>query len=142
MTLKEAWTYQLDWLAIMRILGLEAISDIPEFKKEKAIKKMSKQYGDELLNSLTPHELDELMANELRDIMKKELIIIEKVKEKQERDLRNKIAPFNKAGVIGLDMDPEDFMKFFNKTMRRGDDDEDNDDDGDRNDDDKNGYYI
>lgn len=141
MTLKEPWTYQLDWLTIMRILGLETINDIPEYKKEKAIRKMSKQYGDELLNSLTPHELDELMANELRDIMKKELIIIEKVKEKRERDLRSKIAPFKKAGVIGIDMDPEDFMKFFNKTMRRGDDDDD-DDDVERNDEDKNGYYI
>ena len=32
------WTVKLDWLNILSMLNLERISDIPEFKKEKAIK--------------------------------------------------------------------------------------------------------
>ncbi|MFW9952604.1 MAG: hypothetical protein ACFFKA_20985 [Candidatus Thorarchaeota archaeon] len=142
MATKEAWTLQLDWLNIVRILELESITEIPEYKKEKALKKLSKQYGTDLLNSFAPDELDELVANELREGMKKELIILQKAKEKQERDLQNKLAPFKKSGIIGIDMDPDDFMKFFKNAMRRGDDDDDKDDDLDRSDDDRNGYYI
>jgi hypothetical protein len=140
---KDAWIYQLDWLNIVRILDLESLIEIPEYKKEKAIKKISKQYGTDLLNSLNPHELDELVANELKELMKKELIILEKAKEKRERDLQSKFAPFKKAGIVGINIDPEDFSpEDFMRLMRRRDEDDDNDDDVDRNDDDKNAYYI
>ncbi len=144
---KEPWTYQLDWLNIISILGLDSIKQIPEFKKEKALKKISKQYGNNLLDAFTPNELDELVANELKDIMKKELIILEKRQEKLEKEIQNKAAPFKK-GIIGIDLsemndiDPDDIIKFFNKAMRGGEDDDDKDDDTDKYDDDRNGYYI
>jgi hypothetical protein len=147
MSEKEPWTYHLDWLNIISILGLDSIKQIPESKKEKALKNLSKQYGNDLLSSFSPQELDELVASELKELMKKDLIILEKRQEKLEKEIQNKAAPF-KNGIIGIDLsemsdiDPEDLIKFFNKAMRGGNDDDDKDDDTDNYDDDRNGYYI
>jgi len=72
---KEAWALQLDWLNIVSILRLDSIEQIPETKRERAIKRISKLYGAESLLSFQPSELDELVANYLRELMRKELIM-------------------------------------------------------------------
>ena len=73
MTNNDIWTIQLDWLNIINLLGLDSMTDIPEFKKEKAIKRISKTYNTNTLLELAPEELDNLVAHELRDLMRKEL---------------------------------------------------------------------
>lgn len=146
---KEPWVYQLDWSNITNILGLESVLEIPEFKREKAIKKITKIYGTESLLSFNPNELDKLVAKELKDLMKKELILLAKKRQRMEREMQAKAGDLKKAGIIGIDLndikdlDPEDIVKFFNKTIRGvNDDDDDKDDDKDKYDDDRNGYYI
>jgi len=149
---KEIWSYQLDWLNIIELLGLDSINQIPEFKKEKAIKKITKIYGAELLLTLKPAELDELVSNELRDLMKRELLLHSKRKEKFEKEARSKMAPFKKGNVIGINMsdlkdldpnaDPEEIFKYLSKKFLGNDEDEDDDDKKDRYDEDKTGYYI
>jgi len=148
---KEIWSYQLDWLNIIKLLGLKSIIQIPEFKKDKAIKKVTKIYGTELLLTFKPTELDELVANELRDLMKRELLINSRKQEKLEKEARSKMMPFKKGGIIGINMndlkdldpnaDPEEIFKFLSKKFL-GDDDEDDEDRNDRYDEDKSGYYI
>lgn len=145
----EPWVYQLDWSNIVNILGLENITQIPESKREKALKKVSKSYGSDLLLTLNPHELDELVANELKDLMKKDLILLARQKQKEKREIQAKTKQqFKNAGIIGIDLndmkdiDPEDIVRFFNKAMRGNDEDDEKDDDRDKYDDDRNGYYI
>lgn len=152
MSEKQIWSYQLDWLNIISILGLESINQIPEFKKEKAIKRLSKTYGDEVLLALKPGELDELVANELSDLMKKELIIHAKQQERMEKELKNRLGSLKKGGVIPInlndlkdidpDVDLEELIKYFSKKFMGEDDDKDSDDDLDPYDEDKSGYYI
>jgi len=147
MSEKEAWAYQLDWLNIIHLMGLDSIFQIPEHKREKAVKKLTKLYDTELLLSFAPSELDELIANELNIIMKKELILHQRQKKKIEKQLRNQMGSFGK-GIIPIDMndlkdlDPKDIMKFFSKKLLGKEDEEDNEDDNDTNADDSTGYYI
>ena len=147
MSEKEAWAYQLDWLNIIHLMGLDSIYQIPEHKREKVVKKLTKLYDTELLLSFTPSELDELVANELNILMKKELILHERQKKRIEKQLRSKMGPL-RQGIIPIDMndlkdlDPKDIMKFFSKKLMGKEDEDDNDDDNDTNVDDKTGYYI
>ena len=59
------WTVKLDWLNILSMLNLERVSDIPEFKKEKAIKKITKSYGIRILLECEPGDLDKFVVYEL-----------------------------------------------------------------------------
>ena len=147
MSEKEAWAYQLDWLNIIHLMGLDSIYQIPEHKREKVVKKLTKLYDTELLLSFTPSELDELVANELNILMKKELIVHERQKKRIEKQFISQMGPLKK-GIIPIDMndlkdlDPKDIMKFFSKKLMGKEDEDDNDDDNDTNVDDKTGYYI
>jgi len=143
---KEAWAYQLDWLNIVSILRLDSIEQIPENKRERVIKRISKLYGAESLLSFKPNELDELVANDLRELMKKELIMHARRKEKIAKQMKAKMSPLKNPGVIGIDMNeikdmnPDELMKFFsNKFMGKKNDD---DQDDDKYSEDKNSYYI
>lgn len=150
MTQNYNWSFQLDWLNILKILGLVKIEQIPESKKSKALKRINKVYGAEVLNTLKPEELDQIVANELRVLMKKELNVISKQNEKIEREIRNKMQGPKKGGVIGInmsDLDPnadiEDIIKFLSKRFNKNDEDDDFDvDDEDEPDEDKSGIYI
>ena len=147
MSEKEAWSYQLDWLNIVYLMGLDSIYQIPEHKREKVVKKLTKQYNIELLLSFTPSELDELVANELNILMKKELILHNRQKKRIEKQLISQMGPLRK-GIIPIDMndlkdlDPKDIMKFFTKKLMGKEDEDDNDDDNDKNVEDNTGYYI
>ena len=151
MTEKEAWALQLDWLNIVSILRLDTIDQIPEIKRDRIIKKVSKLYGEESLLSFKPSELDELVANELRDLMRKELIMHARQKEKLEKQMKARMSPFKNQGVMRIDMneikdimnDPDELRKFFsNMLMGKKNDDDDADDDNDKYSEDKNSYYI
>ncbi|MFX0032977.1 MAG: hypothetical protein ACFE8E_11670 [Candidatus Hodarchaeota archaeon] len=151
MSEEEAWTHQLDWLNIINILGLKSIREIPVSKKEKALKKLTKLYGTDMLLNLTPEELDELVADQLRELMRKELALNAKRQEKIEKEIKARTIPFKKGGIIPInlndlkdfdpDIDPEEILKFLSKKFLNDDDDE-NDDDQDKYDDDKSFYYI
>ena len=148
----KPWIYQLDWLKIISILGLNSIHEIPQFKKDKALKRLTRLYSNEVLLKLEPEELDELVADQLRDLMKKELAIIARTQEKIEREIQSKANPFKNGGIIPInlndlkdfdpDMDPEELLKFLSKKFRLNDDDDENDDGKDKYDDDKTFYYI
>ena len=150
MTQNYNWSFQLDWLNILKILGLVKIEQIPESKKAKALKRINKVYDAEILNTLKPEELDQIVANELRGLMKKELSAIAKQNEKIEKDIRDKMLGPKKGGVIGInmsDLDPnadiEDIIKFLSRKLNKNDDDDDFDlDDEDEPDEDKSGIYI
>ncbi len=152
MSEKKNWSYQLDWLNIISILGLDSISQIPEYKKDKAIKRLSKTYGDEVLLTLKPNELDELVANELSDLMRKELAIHARKQQKMEREFKSRLGSLKKGGIIPInlndlkDLDPdvdlEKLIKYFSKKFMGEDDEKDSDDDFDSYDEDKSGYYI
>ncbi len=147
MSEKEAWACQLNWLNIIHLMGLDSIYQIPELKREKVVKKLTKLYDTELLLSFTPNELDELVANELNILMKKELILHDRQKKKIEKQLKSQMGPLRK-GIIPIDMndlkdlDPKDIMKFFSKKLMGKEDEDDNEDDNDKNVDDNTGYYI
>ena len=148
MTEKEAWAYQLDWLNIVSILRLDIIDQIPEDKRERVIKRITKLYGTESLLSFKPSELDELVANDLRELMKKELIMHARRKEKIAKQMKAKMSPLKNPGVIGIDMNeikdmnPDELMKFFSNKLMGKKDDDDQDDDNDKYNEDKNSYYI
>ena len=145
---KEAWAYQLDWLNIVSILRLDSIEQIPEIKRERVIKRISKLYGAESLLSFKPSELDELVANDLRELMKKELIMHARRKEKIAKQMKAKNSPLKNPGVIGIDMNeikdmnPDELMKFFSNKFMGKKNDDDRDDDNDKYSEDKNSYYI
>jgi hypothetical protein len=96
--------------------------------------------------------LDELVANELTDLMKKELAVHARRQEKMQRELQNRLGSLKKGGIIPInlkdlkDLDPdadvEELIKYFTKKLRGDDDDQENDDDLDPYDEDKSGYYI
>ncbi len=148
MTEKEAWAYQLDWLNIVSILRLDIIDQIPEDKRERVIKRITKLYGTESLLSFKPSELDELVANDLRELMKKELIMHARRKQKIEKQMKAKMSPLKNPGVIGIDMNeikdmnPDELMKFFSNKLMGKKNDDDQDDDNDKYNEDKNSYYI
>ena len=145
---KEAWAYQLDWLNIISILRLDSIEQIPETKRDRVIKRISKLYGAESLLSFKPSELDELVANDLRELMKKELIMHARRKEKIAKQMRAKMSPFKNPGVIGIDMNeikdmnPDELMKFFSNKFMGKKNDDDQDDDNDKYSEDRHSYYI
>ena len=152
MSEKKIWAYQLDWLNIISILGLDSIIQIPEYKKEKAIKKLSKTYGDDVLLTLKPNELDELVANELSDLMRKELAMHARKQQKMQREFKSRLGSLKKGGMIPInlndlkDLDPdvdlEELIKYLSKKFMGEDDDTDSDNDFDTYDEDKSGYYI
>ena len=151
-----SWTIKLEWLSILNQLGLESIHQISELKKEKAIKKLTKTFGTKTLLDLEPSELDTLVGDELKELMKKELFIRQRKLEKIQNDMRSKFLPFKQGGIIkidprdfkDLDIDsdnPEDFLKALYKKLRGRNDDDDEDDENDENDtyhEDSTGYYI
>ncbi|MFX1386454.1 MAG: hypothetical protein ACFE9M_04480 [Promethearchaeota archaeon] len=139
------WTTKLDWLNILSLLNLDSISQIPEFKKDKAIRRITKFYNKEALMEFEPDYLDRLIVNELKELMKKELLQNERKQREAEKELRDKIIPFKRGGIIKLDPrdfkgNPEDIINYFKKFL--GKDDEDNDDDNDKYKEDNTGYYI
>ncbi|MFX0037095.1 MAG: hypothetical protein ACFE9I_15800 [Candidatus Hermodarchaeota archaeon] len=143
-----SWTFKLDWLNILSMLNLESISQIPESKKEKAIKRISKFYNHEDLLEFEPSYLDKLVVNELKELMKRELLLNEKRQERIEKNIRNKIIPMKSGGIIRIDPNdlpkdfkdnPEELIKYFKKFLGQDDDD---DDDSDNYKEDNTGYYI
>jgi hypothetical protein len=150
-TKNNVWTIKIDWLEILNKLRLSSINQIPEYKRTRAIKNISKQYNTEHLLALEPNELEDLVADELRELMKKEL----REKERKEKELKqkfnNKIIPMKRGGIIkidpkdlkdlDLDGNPKDILKYFYKKFFENED-KDNQDDDDRIDEDKTGYYI
>ncbi|MFX1273737.1 MAG: hypothetical protein ACFFBP_14280 [Promethearchaeota archaeon] len=149
---KEIWTIKLDWLNIVNLLGLDKIEQISEIKKEKAIKKISKSFDTDVLLEKDPDELDKIVADELREIMKKELTQKAKDQERREREFQSNFIPFKNGGIINIDPrdlkdldididgDPYDLLKKLAKKFFRGDND--SDDDKDKTKEDNTGYYI
>ena len=143
------WTVKLDWLNVISMLKLESINQISEIKKEKAIRRITKTYSNQTLAEFEPADLDKLVVNELKELMKKELLLRAKKQERMEKEIRNKIIPMKKGGIIRLDPndlknfkgDPKEMMKFFYKKLT-GEDDDDRDDDNDNVKEDNNSYYI
>ena len=143
------WRVKLDWLKILQKLNLDNINQIAEFKKIKALKKINAKYGSENLMDFEPEYLENLVADELKEIMKKELSINAKKQAERERAIRSKVIPFKKGGIIKLDPrdlkdfngDEKEMLKFFYKKFL-GRDDDDKDDDKDKYKEDNTGYYI
>ena len=142
------WTVKLDWFNIVLLLKLDNINQIPELKKGKAIRKITKTCGREKLLTFEPEHLDNLIVNELKVLMKKKLLDNEKKQKEMERNLRNKVIPFKKGGIIKIDPrdlknfkgDPEDMLKYLYKKFLGDNKDDDKDDDKDN--EDRNHYYI
>ena len=144
---KEAWAFQLDWLNIIAILGLDTIDQIPEEKRIRVTKKLSKLYSTESLLSFSPQELDEIVASELKNLMEKELRMHAKQKERMEKQRKSKMTSLRRPGVIPIDMNdlkdlPDEVKKMFSKMFMQNQGDDENDDDGDDYNEDKNSYYI
>jgi len=143
-----SWAVKLDWLNILSKLNLESISQIPKFKKQKALKRITKFYGPEALLEFEPDYLDKLVVNELQELMKKELLLNERKQERMEKELRDKVIPLKRGSIIKIDPrdlkdfkgDPEDMLKYFYKKFL-GKDDDDNDDNDNFNEDNTH-YYI
>ncbi len=147
------WSVKLDWLNILQLLKLESINQIPEFKREKAIKKVTKTYDIDTLMEMDPIELDKLVVHELRELMRKELNNI-KARKKERLEQQSKFVPFKNGGIFkinprdfkDLDIDPENadpeeiFKQIAKKLMK--DDDDDSDDDKKKYKEDTTGYYI
>ncbi len=144
-----SWTVKLDWLNIISKLNLESINQIPKFKKEKALKRITKFYSLEALLEFEPDYLDKLVINELKELMKKELLLNERNQERMEKELRDKVIPLKRGSIIKIDPrdlkdfkgDPEDMLKYFYKKFL-GKDDDDNEDDNDNYNEDNTHYYI
>ncbi|MBD3341263.1 MAG: hypothetical protein GF353_19305 [Candidatus Lokiarchaeota archaeon] len=148
---EHSWAVKLNWLNILRILQLRSIKQIAEYKRDKAISRLTKTYGMEVLLDLECDELDRLVAEELKELMKKELSAREKHRQKMKEKMKSSVIPFKRGGIIKIDprdfkdldqnADPEDILKQLAKKFL-GDEDEDNDDDKEKFREDKNGYYI
>ena len=144
------WTIKLDWYNIVIMLKLNSINQISELKKGKAIRRLTKMYGPEKLMEFEPEHLDDLVVNELKNLMKKELSLNAKKQKEMERNLRNKMIPFKQGGIIKIDPrdlkdfkgDPEDMLKYLYKKFLGDNKDDDKDDDNDKNNEDRNHYYI
>ncbi|GAH43729.1 unnamed protein product, partial [marine sediment metagenome] len=134
MSESDIWSFQLDWLNIISLLGFHSIDQIPESKKLKALKKITKLYGTEMLLTLKPKELDELVTDELRGLLKRELMDDARQKQKIEREIRRKMLPLKNGKVIGInmrdlrDLDPnadmEEIMKYFSKKFLKNEKDD------------------
>lgn len=148
------WSVKLDWLNILRILKLESINQIPEFKREKAIKKVTKTFDIDTLMELDPIELDKLVVHELRELMRKELSINARKKQLLEKEMQSKFVPFKNGGIFKINprdfkdldidpdnVDPEEILKQIAKKLMK-DDDDDSDDDKKKYKEDNTGYYI
>jgi hypothetical protein len=144
------WLIKLDWLNIVFMLKLDSINQITELKKGKAIRRLTKMFGTEKLMAFEPEYLENLVVTELKDLMRKELFLNEKRQKEMERDLRNKILPFKRGGIIKLDPrdlkdfkgNPEDMLKYLYKKFLGDDKDDDKDEDKDKYKEDRNHYYI
>jgi hypothetical protein len=144
---KEGWVYQLDWLNIVTILGLDKIDQIPEDKRIRVTKKITKLYGSDSLLSFKPQELDELVASELKNLMEKELRTHAKQKERIQKQMKGRMGSFKQPGVIPIDMNdiknlPDEVKKMLSKMFMQNDGDDDKDDDSDDYNEDKHSYYI
>ncbi|MFW9867347.1 MAG: hypothetical protein ACFFEN_14725 [Candidatus Thorarchaeota archaeon] len=138
---ESRWTIKLDWLNILSMLNLDNINQITESKKTRAIKKLTSIYGFEKLMTFEPDYIEKLMVKELKEIMKKELALNARKKEKLEREMRNRIIPLKRGGILKIDpKDSEEMLKYLKKFL--GDNDDDNDDDKDKYKEDNTGYYI
>ena len=148
------WSVKLDWLNILRILKLDSINQIQEFKREKAIKRITKTFGIDTLMDLDPFELDKLVADELKELMRKELSNIKARKQLLEKEMRSKFVPFKNGGIIKINprdfkdldidpenIDPEELLKKIAKKLMNNNDD-DSDDDKKKYKEDNTGYYI
>jgi hypothetical protein len=148
------WSMKLDWLNILNSLKLDSINQIPEFKREKAIKKVTKIYDIDTLMELDPIELDKLVVHELRELMRKELGINARKKQQLEQEMQSKFVPFKNGGVFKINpqdfkdldidpenADPEEILKQIAKKLMK-DDDDDSDDDKKKYKEDNTGYYI
>ena len=147
------WTIKLDWFNIVIMLKLDNINQITELKKGKAIRRLTKIHGLEKLMALEPEHLENLVTNELKDLMKKELLLHQKKQKELEREIRNKVIPLKRGGIIKLDPrdlkdlkdfkgDPEDMLKYLYKKFLGDEKDDDKDDDKDKYKEDRNHYYI
>ena len=144
---KEGWVYQLDWLNVVTILGLDTIDQIPEDKRIRVTKKISKLYGSDSLLSFKPQELDELVASELKSLMEKEIRTHAKQKERIQKQMKNRMSAVKQPGVIPIDMNdikdlPDEVKKMLSKMFMQNEGDDDKDDDSDDYSEDKNSYYI
>jgi len=147
------WSVKLDWLNILQMLKLDSINQIPEFKRVKAIKKVTKTYDIDTLIEMDPIEVDKLVVHELRELMRKELNNI-KARKKERLEQRSKFVPFKNGGVFKINprdfkdldidpenADPEEILKKIAKKLMK-DDDDDSDDDKKKYKEDTTGYYI
>jgi len=147
------WSVKLDWLNILRLLKLDSINQIKEFKREKAILRVTKSYNMDTLMEMDPIELDKLVVHELRELMRKELNNI-RARKKERLEQQSKFVPFKNGGVfkinprdfkdLGIDpenADPEEILKQIAKKLMK-DDDDDSDDDKKKYKEDNTGYYI
>jgi len=146
------WTAKLDWLNILRKLKLDSINQIQEFKREKAIKKITKTYSIDTLLNLEPEELDRIVVTELKELMRKELTLNARRKERIKKEMQNRFVPFKNGGIIkidpndfkDLDLDgknPEEILKKIAKKFLKDDEDE-SDDETKNYKEDNTGYYI
>ncbi|MHA2391174.1 MAG: hypothetical protein ACXAEX_04325 [Promethearchaeota archaeon] len=135
------WTVKLDWLYIISKLNLNNINQIPEFKKAKAIRRLTRIYGSEKLMDFEPEYLENLVVNELKEILKKELSLNARKQREMEQKVREKVMPFKNGRIINIDPRelPEEVRKYFKRFM--GDDDEE-DKDEDKYKEDRKSYYI
>ena len=143
----KKWTFKIDWLNIIQKLSLNSVEQIPEYKKEKAITKLEKDFGSEYLAEMEPEYIEELIGVELQKLMQKELMEMKK----KQRELRKKsrIIPMKQGGIIkidasdlknmkNLDQDVQDMLKgFLDKYFNPKDDEEEVGEDED-----STGYYI
>ncbi|MFX0072449.1 MAG: hypothetical protein ACFFAO_15295 [Candidatus Hermodarchaeota archaeon] len=147
-----SWTVKLDWLHILNLLDLVSINQIPEIKRDKAIKKLSRTFGSDALLDLEPSELDRLVAEELKELMKKELTVRDREKERIKKEMQSKFIPFKQGGIIKIDPrdlkdlnidpnNPDDLLKAFRKMMGDKDGDDDKDEENSFYED-RDGYYI
>ena len=144
-----SWVFKLDWLNILKILKLDSIDDISESISQKVIKKVTRIYDSYVLNNFEPEELDEIVAEELKNEkdLKKKLTEHARKRENLEKEIRSKIIPFKDGGIIKInpqdlkdfDGDPEKMLKYFKKFLGNN---EDEDDDKDKYNEDNTGYYI
>jgi len=147
------WSVKIDWLNILQMLKLDSINQIPEFKRVKAIKKVTKTYDIDTLIEMDPTEVDKLVVHELRELMRKELNNI-KARKKERLEQQSKFVPFKNGGVFKINprdfkdldidpenADPEEILKQIAKKLMK-DDDDDSDDDKKKYKEDNTGYYI
>ena len=129
------WTVILDWLNIVSMLNLSKVNQISEIKKLKALRRITKTYGSEKLITFEPDYLEEIVVKELRELMKKELLLMAKKEKERIENLKNRVMPFKGGGVFKLDPkdlkefngDPEKLLKHLYKKFRQGEEDKDDD---------------